>query len=271
MSLDPFLDRAGSADRRLVVVGAEADDPLAAMLAETFSTSINVGSVADDDVPESEVSADEPTVVLVEGGEARATSPMQAVYDAVLGINSDLFVTGARGIGEVSLPAALAGLEGHRFRLRGYPRADKEKLLLIVVSRWIEGLARERGAGTLRSAFQGLSRIDDEVGTREVYETLAGTDVAVHLYGAGGSEELDRLGTVHRGTSAVYRRSWFVVFRPPVEESDTGTAVKESAAGASPDGAALVAVEDEPGIWEGFWTTDPDRVREIDDYIEQAL
>ncbi len=267
VSLEQFVSRTDPPDRRLVVVGADADDPLAAMLAETFGSSIDVetapethGIETTDRLPE-----DEPTVVLLEGDRIEATSPMSTVYDAVLGINSDLFVTGARGIEDVGLPAVFAGLEGHRFGLRGYPRAGKEKLLLIVVSRWIERLAWVRGRGTLRSAFQELSRIDDEVGTREAYETLAGTDLAVHLYGAGGSERLDRLGSVHRGTSPAYRRSWFVVFRPP-----TGETVEESD-GEVPTGAAQVAIEDGPGVWEGFWTTDPETVQEIDDHIAGEL
>lgn len=262
VSLEPFVERADSPECRLVVYGADADDPLAAMLAETFDSSLDVESVpegAPDSGETDRLPTDEPTVALVEDGGVRATSPMAAVYDALLGINSDLFVTGARGMEEVSLPAVLAALEGRRFRLRGYPHADTEKLLLIVVSRWIERLAWEGGSGTLRSAFQELSRIDDEVGTREAYETLAGTDVDVHLYGTGVGVRIDRLGTVHRGTGATYWRSWFVVFRPP---RDPNAERRE---------AALVAIEDEPEVWDGFWTTEPDAVREIDDHIDRKL
>jgi DICT domain-containing protein len=54
---------------------------------------------------------------------------------------------------------------------------------LIVISRYIERHAWQAGEGTLRTSFQRLSRIDDERGTREMYETLAGTDVRTHVYG----------------------------------------------------------------------------------------
>jgi DICT domain-containing protein len=54
---------------------------------------------------------------------------------------------------------------------------------LIVISRYIERHAWQAGEGTLRTSFQRLSRIDDERGTREMYETLAGTDIRTHVYG----------------------------------------------------------------------------------------
>jgi len=63
---------------------------------------------------------------------------------------------------------------------------------------------------------------------------------------------------VHKGRSYPYRRSWFVVFTPlPAAESARH--------------AALVALEDEPNVWDGFWTFRPELVDRIDRHIATAL
>jgi hypothetical protein len=63
--------------------------------------------------------------------------------------------------------------------------------------------------------------------------------------------------TVHAGDSYEYRRSWFVVFTPP----DGGEIPP----------AALVALEDEPNLWDGFWTFRPELVDRIDHHIATSL
>ncbi len=265
MTLRSFIDEIGSPDRTIAVVGDDSS-PLAAMLDDAFGDQIAVDTdaVAPSDVdlgPEigETLATEDDTAVLLEDGEPIAASPMTALYDAILAINSDLFVTGARGVGEIEFPDVLAGLEGSRLRLRGYPLAHKEKLLLIVVSRHIEQRAWAAGSGTIHSAFQRLSRIDDEIGTYETYAELAATDVDVHVYGVddGCPPELD--ATLHTGTESEYRNGWFVVFDPDDR--------------VPPDvvGIALVCLEVEPRVWDGFWTTEPDRVARIADYVAREL
>lgn len=267
MTLRSFIDEIGSPDRTIAVVGGDATGPLEGMLADAFDgESISVetdatvpAEAAHDPEVADALAADGATAVLLEDGRPTAASPIPALYDSILAINSDLFVTGTRELGEIDLPDVLAGLEGTRLRLRGYPLAHKEKLLLIIVSRYIEQRAWEAGSGTLHSAFQQLSRIDDEIGTDETYAELAETDVDVHVYGVddGCSPELDV--TVRTGTGPEYRNGWFVVFDPDER--------------APPDaiGTALVCLETEPRVWEGFWTTEPDRVARIAGYIEREL
>lgn len=68
------------------------------------------------------------------------------------------------------------------FHLRGYPESDREKLVLITIPRLIERQTFEVGVGPLRSSFQELRRIEDEMGAREVF-----------------------------------RQNWFVVFDPPAD------------------------------------------------------
>ena len=267
MTLRSFIDDVGSPDRTIAVVSDDAGGPLEGMLADTFegqSISVEPSATVPSEgqlAPEiaTTLEAGEDTAVLLEDGEPVAASPMTDLYESILAINSDLFVTGARGIGEIEFPDVLAGLADTRLRLRGYPLAHKEKLLLIIVSRYIEQRVWAAGSGTLRSAFQRLSRIDDEVGTYETYAELAETDVDVHVYGSDGGcpPELDV--TTHVGTGSEYRDGWFVVFEP--------------AARTPPDavGAALVCLEVERRVWDGFWTTDPDRVAAIADYIAREL
>jgi len=271
VTLRSFIDDAGPPTQTIAVVSEDASGtgPLEEMLAETFEDqpiAVEADVTLDDaDVPPAvadALAADGDTAVLLEDGEPVATSPMLELYDSVLAINSDLFVTGARGVGEIEFPDVLAGLEGTKLRLRGYPLAHKEKLLLILVSRHIEQRAWAAGSGTLHSAFQDLSRIDDEIGTYETYDALADTDVDVHVYGAesggdGATTDLD--ATEHTGTAGEYRDGWFVVFEP--DDRTPPDAVS----------AALVCLEVERRVWDGFWTTNPDRVTAIADYIAREL
>jgi len=202
----------------------------------------------------------ENTVLLLEDDEVVAQSTLKELEDAILLVNSDLFTTGTRDLDEVALPAVLEGLTDHRFRLRGYPESNKEKLLLIVVSRRIEQLAYSYGEGTHRVSFQRLSRLEDERGTREVYDTLATTDVDVHIYGRPDWVPSPQFPvTMHGGYQEDFRNSWFVLYDPPPEK------VGEY------DSAVLVAVEREPGTWDGFWTDRRDVVADVAAYVEQNL
>lgn len=271
MTLRSFIDDIGSSEGTIAVVSEDATEggPLEAMLAETFAEQpigVETDATLDDDadappaVAEA-LAADGDTAVLLEDGEPVAASPMLELYDALLAINSDLFLTGARGVGEIEFPDVLAGLEETRLRLRGYPLAHKEKLLLILVSRYIEQRAWAAGSGTLHSAFQRLSRLDDEVGTYETYAALSETDLDVHVYGAesgGDGAAIDLDVTEHTGTGETYRDAWFVVFEPDDGATDA-------------EGSALVCLETERRIWDGFWTTDRERVARIEEYVAWEL
>ncbi|MFC6718626.1 DICT sensory domain-containing protein [Natrialbaceae archaeon GCM10025810] len=274
MSLRSFIDAAADPDLTIAVLDEDGggSGPLEGLLADAFEgvPGIDVESaVAADVVAPDGLEIDGETAIAFDDGEPVAATPLFELYDSLLAINSDLFVTGARGLGDVELPDVLAALSETRFALRGYPLAHKEKLLLILVSRCVERVAWEANDGTLRAGFQRLSRIDDEIGTRKAYAKLAETAVDVHLYGAdrGASRSEDALegldATVHAGSSAEHRDSWFVVYAPeklPASDGET-----------EPTPAALVALETDPRVWEGFWTTDPERVGAIESHIAETL
>jgi hypothetical protein len=247
----PLLDLAEDRDLSLVVVNRESPEPIQHLLESLFEN--QSVSVTEEDLPD----GDRDMVYLLEDREVIAASPLSALRDAILMVNSDLYVTGARGPDAVDPPDVIADMQDVRFRLRGYPESNNEKLLLITISRYIERLALESDGGKHRASFQRLSRIDDERGTRYVYEKLADSPVETHVYGMpdwSPPPELDV--TIHGGWSRDFRESWFVLFKPDRREADH---------------AAVLAVETEPRTWDGFWTYDPETVETLNGYIEGTL
>jgi hypothetical protein len=250
MTLRRFLDRIDNPDRSLVVLNRQAPDPVQQMLGSLFAN--QPVSIEEVEVPE----GDDDVVLLVEDGSIVAQSPLQQLQESILLINSDLFVTGARALEEVELPSVIQRLDDVPFFLRGYPQSHSEKLLLILLSRYIERRAWEREAGTLRASFQQLSRIEDEIGTNQVYRTLDDTPVDVHVYGAPGWEPpRDSTITIHAGYDEDFRDSWFVVYTPPDGDGHI----------------ALLALEEEADEWSGFWTYRQSLVEDVNEYIVRQL
>lgn len=251
MSLYTFLENIKEQNVQLVVVNREAPRQLQTMLEGLF----------DDqpvEVEEAEITdAETDQVYLVKDGEVVASSSLIDLQESILLINSDLYITGARGLEELELPEVIRRLEGVHFRLQGYPESNKEKLLLITISRYIERLALETGSGKHRASFQRLSRINDEQGTRAVYDDLAQSAVDTHIYGMPDwtpPPEFDL--TMHGGWSEDFRDSWFVLFRSDATESVN---------------CSLLAIETERRTWEGFWTFDEDKTEALNQYIRKEL
>ena len=252
-SLRDFFDEIETPNRHLVVLNQESPYPVRGLFDEMMDGQpVSIRDRTDED-------HNPDTVALIEDDEILARSTFDELLESVLLVNSDLYKTGAIDLEEITLPDVLKGLDEVPFRLRGYPASNKEKLLLISISRVIERIAAETDCGRLRVSFQQLSRLDDERGTYDVYERLSNSDVDVHLYGFDGTDATEELSaTVHTGSSYPYRRSWFVVFRPT---TDSPLA----------DHAALVALEDEPNVWDGFWTFRPELVERIERYIARNV
>jgi len=225
-----------------------ADQPVSVTTAEN-----GVAAVVDDaELVDSAAGLVDPDdeVAVVRDGAVAATASADALMESLLLINSDVYITGSRGLAEAALPPILQALHDLPFRLQGFPDSDTEKLLLIAVSRAIERRAYEAGAGTLRVGFQRLSRLVDEAGTRRVYQQLATTDLAVHAYGVGDTELPESLAvTAHTGTTDLHRHGWFVVFQPPADSEATP--------------AGLYAIETGDNQWDGFWTYSAERVDDI--------
>lgn len=253
MPLDTFLSAPAGDRRSLVVANRTRPEPFQRMVENLFAEQeIEVGEVADE-------TYDQNTVLLVEDGEVVATSPLKALEDAILMVNSDLYITSTDSLETTDVPAVIDGLTNVPFTLRGYPESNSEKLLLTLISRHIERIAHTTGDGTLRSSFQSLSRIRDERGTKAAYERVAETDVDVHVYGRPDwrpTTELDV--TMHGGYKWDFKHSWFVLYRPPADKRDQGS-------------AALLAIETDDSVWEGFWTYDAALIDEIAAHIRHHL
>lgn len=252
MSLEQFLDESDTPHRTLAFVNRTEPEVFETLLERVFGDqTVALSELEDDQYAEN-------TILLIDDDEVVAHSPLKSLEDAILMVNSDLYITGTRDLDEVEVPKVIDALADHRFRVRGYPESNKEKLLLIIISRHIERLAYETGEGRLRSSFQRLSRIEDERGTRDVYETIADTDVDAHIYGRLDWVPDPELGLkVHGGSTTDYTDTWFVVFNPPEDATATP--------------AALLAIEVDERTWEGFWTYDEGLVADIAAYIRANL
>lgn len=251
MPLESFIPPAEGRPLTLAVVNRDVPLPVQSMLENLFDE--QPIDVTERQLPDGE----RDVVYLIDEGEVIATSSLESLMDSILLVNSDLYTTGARTPSEVVLPDVIEALEDVRFRLHGYPESNSETLLLTTISRYIERLALESTGGKHRASFQRLSRIDDEIGTRYVYERLAESPVDTHVYGIPDwtpPPEFDV--TMHGGWKEAFQQSWFVSFVP---ESDAD------------EHAALVAQETEPRVYEGFWTFDAERIAEINRYIEREL
>ncbi|GAA0298482.1 histidine kinase [Halarchaeum salinum] len=249
MTIERFFDRVQGSRSSLVVVNREQPQPVQRMLSRLFED--QPVTVEETEIPDGE----RDLVLLVRDGVVVASSTLEDVMNAILMVNSDLFVTGSRDLVDADLPDVLAEIEETRFDVRGYPASENDKLLLIAVSRAIEREAFLADAGRLRSAFQYLSRIRDESGTRAVYDTLGDSDLDVHVYGIPDWVPPEALGvTIHGGYGHDFRRGWFVVHHRP----DGG-------------GTALVAARTDEQRWSGFWTSRDPLVDDVADYIARNL
>lgn len=257
-SLVGFIDEVDSSEKTLLLLNRSKPKPIADLLSGAFEDQ----SIS---VTERRTSEDvEDLVCLVESDEVVATAPFRELERSFLMVNIDRYRTGTRQSEVGGFPDVLTGLDEVEFVVRGYPQSNKEKLLLVLISRFIEYRALESAAGTFRATFQRLSRLDDEYGTKRIYERLGESAVDTHVYGVRDDptaiEDLDV--TVHEGSSAAYRRSWVVLFRP-ADAGGVQTGDKRP--------VALVAVEIDANVWRGTWTYDADRVSRLESHLTDAF
>lgn len=251
MGFASFVDDCAGREATLTVVNRECEEPVYRLLTRFFGDSVTVREV---DTVDGTAPTD--TVVLERNGETVAASPLAAVRDELLLVNADVYVTGSRRLEGVETPAVVTGLADIPYAATVRSAYPREKLLMIEMSRHVEATAWRAGEGRLVAGFQRLSRVEDEHGTRRVYERLGSeTDVDTHVYGAGSAAAVPDSVTPHAVDTEEIRRSWFIIYR-----SDTHPG----------EAAAKVAVKTDPETWEGFWTYDPDRVRALFDYLDRT-
>jgi len=249
-SFASFVDDVDANPATLLLLNRTEPVPLLSLLERAFER--QPVHVVEREVP----GPVEDLVVLVDETGVVASSPLQGVAESFLLINADRFRTGANDLEAGAVPAVLRELTDIAFELRGYPESSKEKLLLILMSRYVEAAALRTGEGELHVGFQRLSRLDDEYGTRTVYERLGESAIETHVYGVGSETTTVPAGVVaHEGDDENYRRSWFVVFEPP----DGDAAV------------ALVAWAIGENRWRGTWTFDDGSARAVGEFVRETM
>ena len=191
------------------------------------------------------------------------TLPREAGEGFVVVTRDDEFV-GAVGVAALRTllapPARSLGTEGDEAfqALLGllddtvFTSLDRRQLL--ATSREIEDRAWRLGRGRLYAGFQSFSAMRDQV---EVYERLASkAGLEVHVFGEPDWEPPAMEGVIRHATAdPEITRVWFVVY----DGAD------------SLDDCALLAEERSPGQFHGFWTYEPDRVREIVAEVERVV
>ena len=249
-SLSTFVDRKDSSEWTVQLINPTGPEPIRNM-AEGLFGSLNA------DLSETEIEGiEDDQLLVIQDGNVVASSPLNNVENTLLMVNSDLYTTGTKSLNEISIPDAIQELSDTVFKLDGYPEANTEKLVLTLVSRSIEQQAASSQTGTLRTSFQKLSRLDDEKGTRKVYEQLGQlTELDTHVYGIPDWIPPSEMKlTVHPVRDGEIRNTWFVVYR-----NETGTS------------RAMLATKGGANTWRGYWTNNTAEIHAIDEYILQTF
>jgi len=127
------------------------------------------------------------------------------------------------------------------------------KRRMVLISHEVEDRAMRVNTGRLLTGFQYNSKLLDQ---RTLYEQLGTTNLEIHTFGAPDGPTVDIEGVTHHAEDIEeIRRSWFVVF-------DGG--------GQDRYKTALLATEQAPNQFYGFWSDDPGVVDRIDDYLDRA-
>jgi KaiC/GvpD/RAD55 family RecA-like ATPase len=132
-----------------------------------------------------------------------------------------------------------------------------DRRTLLGVSRTIERLAVGDDGGDLHAGFQSLSNLLEDPETMSVYERLDETGVTVHLYGVADADLPGWDGlTAHGLPEPELEDAWFLVYEPPEDDTDRG--------------GTLVTLEDDPGVYRGFWSYDPEVVASTRSFVEST-
>ena len=126
------------------------------------------------------------------------------------------------------------------------PETSRKKM--IGVSRSFERRALREGGGRLVSGFQTLSTLRESDRTYSVYTRLADAGVDVTVCGTPDKRLGEATFDVFEDTDERFRDYWFLLYD-----------------GNGNDGrkAALVSEEQNPSMYDSFWTDDPGTVDEL--------
>jgi hypothetical protein len=136
----------------------------------------------------------------------------------------------AAGYEDARIPPVVEHLDETRFQ-------SYDKQQMILASRIGEFRAWNRRSGELHAGFQKLSKVDFQ---QEVYDQLEISEVDTHVYGIDDWERTDEVDMeVHVNRAEEVREHWWVVYDGGGDEEYK---------------YALIAQEQSPQEWFGFWT-----------------
>ncbi|MFW6320857.1 MAG: hypothetical protein ACOC0Z_03325 [Halohasta sp.] len=211
-----ILDRVEDRRRRLVFYNAEDRQAAVDRIVEYVGVhDVDIEYVTDEGLPES-------TVVVRDGQRTLSADDIESVYEYLVAWESELKPSG-------EVPSLFSALDETVFRSR-----NKDQLLLA--SRLIENRAASLGAGHLSAGFQQLSLARPQL---PFYRALPSA-VDISLYGeADWLPPADTEIEAYEPTCEDHADYWWVIY------DGTDTPNRH---------AALLAEEQAPGEYTGFWT-----------------
>jgi len=237
MALSEFIEYVNSKEKTLVVFNPAPDSTLVADLKRYFSTQ-NVAVRG----KQTASGAPDGVAVLRLDGEVLASVPTAQLTDLLDG--GGLRETGV-GIDDTDYHEILQHLKETTF-------TSSNKAEMVTISHEIEDRALRVNGGQLLVGFQRPEKLTEQA---DRYSRLAGQQIDIHTFAVPG-EPVDIDGvTHHTEATEEIERSWFVIF-----DGDGDDSYK----------TALLATEQAPNQFYGFWSDDPELVDSIGTYIENA-
>ena len=238
MSLSEIIEYVKGNEKTLVVFNPPVDSTLVSELRDYFTTQ-NVT------VRSQQTASGSPAgiAVLQLGDEVLASVPLDQLQELLDGgaLRSD-----GLGVDDTDYHEILGHLKETTF-------TSYNKRRMVLISHEIEDRAMRVDSGRLLAGFQYNSKLLDQ---RTLYEQLGTTHLDIHTFAVPDGQSVDIDGVTHHTEDIEeIRRSWFVVF-------DGGGQNKYK--------TALLATEQAPNQFYGFWSDDPGIVDRINNYLDSA-
>jgi len=237
MSLADVIAYVKQKEKTLVVFNPPANSTLITELRDYFSTQ-NVT------VTGKQTSSGEPenVAVLRLNGAVLASVPVSQLQELLAG--GGLRETGV-GIDDTDYHEILQHLKETTF-------TSRDKAEMVAISHEIEDRALRVGGGRLLVGFQKPAKLIEQT---DRYERLAAQSLNIHTFAVPG----DPVGidgvTHHAEATTEIDESWFVVFDGNGDDSYK---------------TALLATEQAPNEYYGFWSDDPEIVDSIGDHLDDT-
>jgi len=237
MSLADVIAYVKQKEKTLVVFNPPANSTLITELRDYFSTQ-NVT------VTGKQTSSGEPenVAVLRLNGAVLASVPVSQLQELLAG--GGLRETGV-GIDDTDYHEILQHLKETTF-------TSRDKAEMVAISHEIEDRALRVGGGRLLVGFQKPAKLIEQT---DRYERLAAQSLNIHTFAVPG----DPVGidgvTHHAEATTEIDESWFVVFDGNGDDSYK---------------TALLATEQAPNEYYGFWSDDPEIVDSVGDHLDDT-